>query len=80
MEKRPEGNNADEWHLFLSEYLDNRATFPNGMTFMAVQIAEAIDAAYRLGRAAENKEYDTMLATGIIPASLQHRFHQQKEK
>jgi len=42
---RPIGSNADEWHLFLSEYLDNRATSPNGLTFMAVQIAEAIDAA-----------------------------------
>lgn len=44
---RPKGNNADEWHLFLSEWLDNSATCPNGMTFMAVQIAEAIDDAER---------------------------------
>lgn len=44
---RPKGNNADEWHLFLSEWLDNRAACPNGMIFMAVQIAEAIDDATR---------------------------------
>ena len=49
MEGRPAGSNADEWHLFLSEYLDNRANFPTGMTFIAVQIAEAIDAAERRG-------------------------------
>ena len=42
--KRPAGSNADEWHLFLSEHLD-KATFSSGLTFMAVQIAEAIDAA-----------------------------------
>ena len=42
---RPIGSNADEWHLFLCQYLDNRATSPNGLTFMAVQIADAIDAA-----------------------------------
>jgi hypothetical protein len=47
---RPTGSNADEWHLFLSEYLDNRATSPSGLTFMAVQIAEAIDDAERRGR------------------------------
>lgn len=47
--KRPEGSNADEWHLFLSRYLDNRATSPSGMTFMAVQIAEAIEDAERRG-------------------------------
>jgi hypothetical protein len=41
---RPRGSNADEWHLFLTQYLDNRATSPNGLVFIAVQIAEAIDA------------------------------------
>jgi hypothetical protein len=40
---RPDGSNADEWLLFLEERLDNRANCPNGLTFMAVQIAEAID-------------------------------------
>jgi hypothetical protein len=44
MVARPSGSNADEWHLFLSEYLDNRANFPDGLTYMAVQIAEAIEA------------------------------------
>jgi hypothetical protein len=42
---RPRGSNADEWHLFLSQYLDNRATSPDGLTFMAIQIAKAIAAA-----------------------------------
>lgn len=46
---RPNGSNADEWHLFLTEWLDNRATCPNGMTFAAVQIAEAIDDAEKRG-------------------------------
>jgi hypothetical protein len=41
---RPHGSNADEWHLFLSEHLDNRAG-NNGLTYMAVQIAEVIDEA-----------------------------------
>ena len=45
--KRPRGSNADEWHLFLTEFCDNRATQPNGMTYVAVQIAEAIEAAAR---------------------------------
>jgi hypothetical protein len=40
---RPTDSNADEWHLFLSEYLDNRATHPEGLPYVAVQIAEAID-------------------------------------
>lgn len=42
-EKHPAGSNADEWHLFLSRYLDNRANFPTGLTYVAVQIAEALD-------------------------------------
>ncbi len=42
--KRPSGSNADEWHLFLCEHLDNRATGSgDGLGFIAVQIAEAID-------------------------------------
>jgi hypothetical protein len=43
MSERPRGSNADEWHLFLIEHLDNRATHPNGLTFMAWQIAMAIE-------------------------------------
>jgi hypothetical protein len=43
-EMRPRGSNADEWHLFLCQRLDNRATYPNGLEFTAVQIAEAIEA------------------------------------
>src|SRR5215471_17228900 len=45
----PKGSNADEWHLFLCERLDNRAAFPSGLEFTAVQIAEAIEAAERRG-------------------------------
>jgi hypothetical protein len=42
---RPEGSNADEWAAFLADYdcpPDNRA-------FIAVSIAEAIEAAERRG-------------------------------
>lgn len=37
---RPRGSNADEWQLFLAEHHD-------ALPFLAVQIAEAIDAAAR---------------------------------
>jgi hypothetical protein len=40
---RPTGSNADEWHLFVREY----ASHPE---FLAVQIAEAIDAAASLAK------------------------------
>ncbi len=40
----PRGSNADEWRLFLSGYVDSRATSIDGMSFVAVQIAEAIEA------------------------------------
>ena len=43
--ERPLGSNADEWHLFLSLYLDSRATQPNGLTYVAVEITDAIEAA-----------------------------------
>jgi hypothetical protein len=42
---RPAGSNADEWHLFLCQHLDNRATSPSGLQYVALQIAEAIEAA-----------------------------------
>jgi hypothetical protein len=48
--RRPVGSNADEWHVFLCEHLDSRAACPNGLTFMAVQIAEAFDEAFEDGR------------------------------
>jgi hypothetical protein len=44
MAARPQGTNADEWRLFLSAYLDSRTTSADGLSFMAVQIAEAIEA------------------------------------
>lgn len=53
IETRPKDSNADAWHLFLSEYLDARANSPSGLTFMAVQIAEAIDDAERRGETAK---------------------------
>lgn len=46
---RPAGANADDWHLFLTHHACNRPTMPNGLTFVAVQIAEAIDAAMKPG-------------------------------
>jgi len=54
MDKRPEGANADEWHLFLCDCLVGyRASCPDGLPLVAVQIAEAIEAAeqrgYRVG-------------------------------
>jgi hypothetical protein len=49
-EMRPDGSNADEWHLFLAQHLDNRANSHHGLTFMAVQIAEAVDFAFERGR------------------------------
>ncbi len=47
--KRPDNSNADAWHLFLTEHADNRAAFPNGLAFLAAQIAEAIDEAEERG-------------------------------
>lgn len=47
---RPAGSNADEWHLFLTEYCCNRPNQVNGMTYIAVQIAEAIETAERRAR------------------------------
>lgn len=41
---RPTGSNADEWNCFLSEHL-------NSTSFLAVQIAEAIEDAERRGAA-----------------------------
>ena len=41
MIKRPSGSNADEWNLFL---LDHLGPMNNGSAYVAVQIAEAIDA------------------------------------
>lgn len=46
--QRPAGSNADEWHVFLCERLDNRATCPNGLTYVAVQISEAIETLEKL--------------------------------
>lgn len=48
--RRPHGSNADEWHLFLSEHLDNRANSSSALSFIAVQIAEALDEAQERGR------------------------------
>ena len=62
--ERPAGSNADEWHLFLCQYLDNRATNPNGLTFMAVQIAEAIEA---------ERERCARLHENVDPASDEER-------
>jgi hypothetical protein len=45
----PLGSNADEWRLFLCQHLDSRATHPNGLTYVALQIAEAIEEAFREG-------------------------------
>lgn len=70
---RPSGNNADEWHLFLTEHLDAQATSPNGLPFMAVQIAEAIDDAVADARAPLIRELEKF--SGAEPYS-----HEQSEK
>lgn len=36
--------NADDWHLLLSQYLDSRATHPNGLNTVALLIADSMDA------------------------------------
>ena len=46
MSNRPSGSDADEWRLFLSESLNNR----RGLTYIAAQIAEALDQAQERGR------------------------------
>lgn len=42
---RPNGSNADEWLLFLCDHLDTDEARPKGLEYVAVQIAEALDAA-----------------------------------
>lgn len=58
--KRPTGPNADEWALFLEEY-------EGGRSFIAVQIAEAIEAAERsaIERAAKVADGFTCGACGM---------------
>lgn len=41
--RRPTGSNADEWQLFLREYLGESCQALNDFAYVAVQIAEAID-------------------------------------
>lgn len=35
--------NADDWHLYLSQLVDTRANFPNGLNSVALKIAETVD-------------------------------------
>ena len=67
MSERPTGSNADEWHIFLSEHLDNRAG-NSGLTYMAVQISEAIE------YASQGRMFDlgNGLAVNFCPSG---RFH-----
>jgi hypothetical protein len=57
--KRPRTANADEWHLFLRQHRTN----PN---FLAVQIAEAIEA---------ERERCARLHESVNPASDEERLH-----
>jgi hypothetical protein len=66
MTQRPPGSNAEEWRLFLWKCLDNRATSPHGLTFVAVQIAEAIEA---------ERERCAQLHESVNPASDDERLH-----
>ncbi len=63
---RPRGSNADEWRFFLSVYLDDRATNPDGLSFVAVQIVEAIEA---------ERERCAGLQQCVNPASNEERFN-----
>lgn len=47
-----------------------------GGTFKGI---EAAITAYLNAPSSEAREYDTMLATGVIPPSLQHRFNKGQE-
>ena len=68
MTLRPQGTNADEWHAFLCEFLDNRAggSVRDGLGFIAVQIAEAIEA---------ERERCARLHENVNPASDDERLH-----
>jgi hypothetical protein len=56
----PKGPNDDEWHLFLSHYLDNRATQPNGLNHVAMQISDAIQRSFDLGFRAAGGSISTL--------------------
>jgi hypothetical protein len=64
MIERPRGSNVDEWHLFLCQHLDPRAARWDGLEYMALQIAEAIDQAFEDGRDAEYHDVNRSRAGG----------------
>lgn len=69
---RPTGSNADQWHLFLSEHLDSRAPSPHGLTFMAVQIAEALDDFRAAARAEALRHVKAATNLAEAEARLEH--------
>jgi hypothetical protein len=62
-DKAPSGSNADEWRLFLDENKD----FPD---YVAVHIAEAIDAAVLAERERIARRFDTMVTSPMAPADV----------
>ncbi len=80
MQERPKDSNADAWHLFLSEWLDARALFPNGLTFMAVQIAEAIDAALESQSAELTRLREQSTTDLTVIQSLNREAHALRER
>lgn len=58
---RPLGSNADEWNLFLLEHL---GPMNNGSSYVAVQIAEAIDEA--------SASHDRLLAAAKVALGLSY--------
>ena len=45
----PTFDDPDQWHRYLSHYLDNRAMQPVGLEVVALRVGDAIRAAYRRG-------------------------------
>lgn len=55
IDRTPAEWNADEWHLFICQHCDNRATSPNGMNKVALKIADTMDALRLAAKPADEK-------------------------
>lgn len=65
IDRTPTEWNADEWHLFLCQHCDNRATSPNGMNKVALKIADTMDAlrlAAKLADEVEPEELEELIS------------------
>lgn len=62
---------VDRYHAIAERDTEGKqGAYSRGRIVEAKSIAKAIGAII-----GSEKEYDTMLATGVVPPSLQHRFH-----